>query len=301
MGNSVRRDLIFMCADSGAVVTVTYSQAKRPALESAIVFLASGETLWVDPASSPAGRGTGLERRGSEDTAGHDLRMSAQATRLTGLNEIVIGEVAEGRHLPVGFDLSLEPASVETAIEDGVSQGPTRLLIVQGSGSLAVGSVIFRVRGSGWSSSGQPGDGGDTAGSRARAVFQDGSALFATYGPAAGSASGNAAAVVVNTHIRPVAAREFVIQGRDRGPARKIRWASEGRSPQRVSGEIRNIDQYANSVQPASGGTGWLSRSTTPFVFVRSGVTGLGLVERVTEAASAHAAPAGGDSLPDPY
>lgn len=290
-----------MCADSGAIVTVTYSQAKRPALESAIVFLASGETLWVNAASSPAGRGTGLERRGSEDTAGYDLRLSAKATQLIGASEIVSGEVAEGRQLPVSFDLSLEPTSVETAIENGASRGPTRLVMVQGSGSLAVGSVIFRVRGSGWSSSGLPDDDGAVAGSRARAVFQDGSALFAAHGLAAGWAPGGAAAVVVNTHIRQVAAREFIIQGLDRGPARKIRWASEGRSPQRVSGEIRNIDQYVDSVQPAPGGTGWLSRSTAPFVFVRSGVTGLGLVERVTEAALAHAAPVGGGSLPDPY
>jgi hypothetical protein len=290
-----------MCANSGAVVAVTYLAARRPVLERAVIFLASGEILWADAASSGAGRAGTIERRGSEAAAGFGLRLSAQATPLTGASEIAGDEPGPGRAVPVSFTLDLEPASIEATIGNqppGATR-PTRALMVRGSGSLAAGSVIYRVHGSGWSSSGRSDDDGELTDSRARAVFQDGSGLFATR-PADAAAGPGGAALVINTHIRQVPAREFVVMGRDRGPARRIAWTGGGRSPQSVTGEIRDVDQSVTSVLAVPDG-GRLSWSMTPFVFVRSGITGLGLMERTTQAGSAPVAPAVEDTLPDPY
>ena len=128
-------------------------------------------------------------------------------------------------------------------------------------------------------------------------MFQDGSALFAT----AGSPHDDAAALVVNTRIRRVPVDQFVLQGRDGGPARKVLWKGADRSHASVTGEIRNVDQYVSLARPAPGGIGWLSWSATPFVFVRSGVTGLGLVEHESQASPAYAAPVAEEALPDPY
>ena len=89
-----------MCADSGAVVALTCHQARRLEVDRAVVFLASGETAWISP---QAGRSIALERHGSQDGAGYDLRMSAQATLLTAVNEIVSDELPPGRPLPGQF------------------------------------------------------------------------------------------------------------------------------------------------------------------------------------------------------
>ena len=193
--------------------------SKAPRTESAIVFLASGETLWVNAASSPAGRGTGLERRGSEDTAGYDLRLSAKATQLIGASEIVQRRGRRGQATARQFDLSLEPdVGRDSHRERGVTRadtagdGPGLRLTRRRQRDLPRPRIwVVKL--------GLPDDDGAVAGSRARAVFQDGSALFAAHGLAAGWAPGGAAAVVVNTHIRQVAAREFIIQGLHRGRA----------------------------------------------------------------------------------
>ena len=44
----MQRELVFMCADTGAVIGLGYAEGRRPALTRAVVFLASGETLWAD-------------------------------------------------------------------------------------------------------------------------------------------------------------------------------------------------------------------------------------------------------------
>jgi len=325
---AVRRDLVFMCADSGTVLALTYLEARRAVIERAVIFLASGQTLWVDAATSGTGRAATVERQGRQGAAGYELRMSAQAAPLTGASQITAAGLSASRPAPVGFTLAVEPVSIETVLADrsgparsGPSQSapsrPVHAQMISGSGSLAVGSVIYHLHGSGWSSSAQPGADGDFAGFRARAVFQDGSGLFTTRrtvtGPAqdssaqdssaqhsAAPAQDDTAALVRNTEIRQVPVQDLVVTARGGGPARKIAWTSGGRLPQRVTGEIRSTDQSVAWI-PAEPGDGHLSASITPFIFVRSGVTGLGLVERISQPDPVSVAPAALDTLPDPY
>jgi hypothetical protein len=302
--DEARRDLIFVCAETGAIVAMTYSAEDRPALLRAAVFLSSGEVLWVDPQpGSPLLRSARFERREREVPGRYDLRMSAQATWLNTGDEVVADEPVEGRRLPVVLDATLEPASLEVPLGDQAPQEarPARVVLVQGSGTLAVGSVIHRIRGLGWSSLEPADDAGRRIGCRARAVFQDGSALFAVDRRGDAGAGDVAAAIVINTQINRVPVHQFAIEGSGRGPAGKLQWTGGGRSPVDVTGEIRHFEQYLTVVRPTLDGSGWLAQSCTPFVFVRSGITGLGLVERESAVNSAHAPRAVEDELPDPY
>jgi hypothetical protein len=299
-----RRDLIFVCAETGAIVAVTYSAAGRPELLTAAVFLSSGEVLWVDPEPSSALlRSARFERHEREIPGRYDLRMSAQATWLNTADEVVADEPVEGRRLPVVLDATLEPASLEVRLGDqaALQARPAGVVLVQGSGTLAVGSVIHRIRGFGWSSLEPADDAGRRIGCRARAVFQDGSALFAVDRRGDAGAGDVAAAIVVNTQINRVPVHHFGVEGSGRGPAGKLQWTGGGRSPVDVTGEIRHSEQYLTVVRPALDGSGWQARSCAPFVFVRSGITGLGLVEREAAVNSAHAPRAVKDELPDPY
>jgi hypothetical protein len=132
-------------------------------------------------------------------------------------------------------------------------------------------------------------------------VFQDGSGLFATHGQAAGSADGFAAALVVNTQIRQVPVHQFAIENYGRRVPRTLAWTGGGRSPVDVTAEIRDAGQYLVYGQPAPAGNGGLSRACAPFVFVRSGITGLGLVEREVPVYSKHEPAEAAAVPPDPY
>jgi hypothetical protein len=311
---AVRRDLAFMCADSGSVVALTFTQERRPVLLRAVVFLSAGQTFWVDPASAA---GT-LEVRDESVAGRYDLRLSAQAALLTSASEIVSEEPVIDRRLPVTVDVTLEPVSLDLKPrgQDPGSAEPAHVVMVRVSGSLGVGSVIYPLHATGWSSSQDASAADDQADYRARAVFQDGSGLFATRGPdvaasggdtagdgtAAGKAAAEFAALVVNTQISQVPVLEFSAQGRVRGPARKVQWAGGRRQLSNVTGEIRNAEsEHVTFVRPAASGDGWLAWSCAPVVFVRSGIPGLGLMERQAAVSSAHAPLDTRNRLPDPY
>jgi hypothetical protein len=299
---TVRRDLVFMCAHSGVVFTLDYAGAVRPFLLRGVVFLASGETLWVTPPPAPGGR-TVCERNGREDGRRYLLRVSAQAALLPGAAEIADGEPAAGRAVPVTIDVTLEPVSMEITLADRrpPAFAVAHVTMLRGTGSLAVGSVIYRLSGSGWASFEQPGDPGHAPRSRARAVFQDGSGLFATHRPGAGPADVYAAALVVNTQIRQVPVHQFAIDSRGRRAPQMLSWTGGGRSPVDVTGEIRDVGQYLAHVPPARVGHAWPSWACAPFVFVRSGITGLGLAEYEGPVDSGHEAAETRAVLPDPY
>ncbi|MFC0530020.1 hypothetical protein [Phytohabitans kaempferiae] len=274
-----RHELLFMCADTGAVVRLTGS-GRAPHVT---VFLASGETLW----GLAGARGSGLARVGDGRS---ELRVSATAALFTAPAHIVRDEPPAARPVPVNLAVTVEPSGVPVALP---GRSPRTAAVVQATGSLGVGSVIYRVRGAGWASS-LAAEAGEPYGSRARAVFQDRSAAYLTDGPDA------AAALTRYTDLHSAPVDDFVVRGPERGPAHRLRCAVGGRSPAVVAGELRDTEQYLTVAEPAPDGAGWAWWSATPFVFVRSGVTGLGLVERTVRSASAQVPPAA-EGLPDPY
>ncbi|MFB4308297.1 hypothetical protein [Actinomadura sp. GTD37] len=291
----VGRDLVFLCADTGAVVAVTWTGDERPALERAVVFLASGQTYWVDPASGGLRAALAvLDRRAG---GRYDLRLSAQARPIAAPGRPIDRETTAGPYVPVGIDIAFEPASQPLVLAPGAPSAE-RVALARGTGSVAVGSVIHRVEGSAWSAAGS----GGPADCRARAVFQDGSALFVSAAP-----SGPVAALVRNTRIRAVALQGFAVRGAESGRlGRTVSWTGDGRSPAGATAEIRDPDQRLTVTSADPAGPDRLSWSCAPFVFVRSGITGLGLVERRTRVAppdSATAATAAepADELPDPF
>ena len=289
------RELAFMCADTGAVITLSFIDGKRTGLGRAIVFFASGDTLWIDGPAGGGGSPVTVQERSASGQ--YHLRLSAPAARLTGPADLVAGEGAPGRPVPVSLELSLEPASQSLAL------GPAgQVSLLRGAGSLAAGSVIHSVAGTGWRSAGPGGGPGGPSGSRARAVFQDGSALYVTDGAGDASADGPVAALVRNTHIHATRIRDLVIRDVKRGqPGRAVSWAAGGRSPAGATAEIRDPGQQLIIRYPDPAGPGWRSWACAPYVFVRSGVTGLGVFERRDRLAAAVAAAESAPELPDPY
>jgi hypothetical protein len=298
------RELVFMCADTGAVVSLGYTEGKRPALTWAVVFLSSGETLWIGGGPDVGSRTTLAVR--DRGTAGqYDLRLSAQGALLTGAAGLAgpadpaSPEPLAGRRLPVGLELTVEPASALLALGQP-APAAGHVTLVSGTGSLAVGSVIHRVAGSGWSAAGPGGGPGAAASCRAQAVFQDGSALYVAGDTAAGDIP--IAALVRNTQIRTASVRDFTVREAERGrPGRVVAWAADGRSPAGAAGQLRDPRQQVTVTRQDPAGQGWLSWSCAPFVFVRSGVTGLGLVERRARLATAVTVAEPVRELPDPF
>lgn len=264
-----------MCADTGAVVSV----AESGAAARIAVFLASGETLLGSrrAAVPPAGGGRS------------ELRVSTMAALFTAPAHVVPDEPGTGRQVPVSLAVTVEPAGVPVTLP---GRAPETVVVARVFGELGVGSVLYRLQASGWVSSA---DGaGDRPARRARAVFQDRSAAFLTSGSEA------AAALMRHTEIRPAPLEGFATGGPERGPAHTLRCAVGGRSPALIAGELRDTEQHLTAVEAAPDGGGWTWWSAAPFVFVRSGVTGLGLVEKTFRAPSARPAPPAPD-LPDPY
>jgi hypothetical protein len=290
------RELVFMCADTGAVIDLSYTAGSRPALARALVFLASGETLWADGGPESGSRAT-LTVRERGAAGQYDLRLSVQGALLPGAADLTADGPVAGRRVPVGLELTVEPASARLTL--GAAAAPEgQVTLLRGTGSLAVGSVIRRLELAGWSATGKDGGPGAAAGVRARAVFQDGSALYAV----GETADRSVAALVRNTQIGVAAIGAVTVRGEERGrPGRTVSWTGDDRSPASASGRIRDPRQRVAVTSADPSGAGLQSWSCAPFVFVRSGVTGLGLVERRAALATpAPVAEADGE-LPDPF
>jgi hypothetical protein len=288
---TARHDLMFMCADTGAVITVTCRGDERPVLERAVVFPASGRALWVDPTLG-GGSPTALAVRSHGSGGRYGLRLSARAIPVAAPDRPIDDETARGPSVPVCIDIVFEQVSRHLVLESGTEPGE-RVALARGAGSVAVGSVIHRVEGSAWSADGP----GAPVDCRARAVFQDGSALFVT-----AASTGLAAALVHNSRIRAVTVHDFAVQGA--GPerlGRTISWAAGGPSPAGSAAEIRDPEQRVTALRPDPSGQGLPVWSCAPFVFVRSGITGLGLVERRTHLTAAAPATEPALELPDPF
>ena len=103
-----------------------------------------------------------------------------------------------------------------------------------------------------------------------------------------------------NAQLNAVPVHHFDVQSADRTPARVIRLALGGPNPADVYGEIRQREQFLEVVHTSGDGALGLSWSAAPFVFVRSGITGLGLVDCHSQVA-AWGRPLTSPGLPDPY
>jgi hypothetical protein len=279
-----------------------------------VLFLASGDTLWVDPVPD-GGPPASLTVRDHGTASHQELRLSARAVLLADPADLASDAENPGRRVPVGLELALEPASQRLTLGgDKLAAGQVTLL--RGTGSLAAGSVIRDVGGAGWATAGAPGGPGNGPGAaaefRARAVFQDGSALYLTkpavttgHGAAnrdAGDRNGPVAALVHNTQIRPVPVRDLAVREAERGrPGRSVSWSADGRVPAAATAKIRDTRQLLTVTWPDPDGPGRLSWGCAPFVFVRSGVTGLGLVERRARLATPVTDAEPAEELPDPF
>jgi hypothetical protein len=341
-----------MCADSGAVIALSYADGRRPVLTRAVVFLASGETLWADGGPGGGSRaGLTVRERGAGGQC--ELRLSVQGALLPGPAELAdpadmadparltVDAAVAVRRVPLGLELTLEPASARLAFGQA-GDGQRDVTLVRGTGSLSAGSVIRRVDGSGWWTAGPGGGPGAAAGGRAFAAFQDGSALYVAGGMLTGSVTegrgmtgtgavmepsavgavdgGNTtqedggsttqdapvAALVRNSQIRAVALGDITVRGSERGlPGRAVSWASNGHSPAgaaaRATGEIRDPRQRVTVTSKDTGGEGLVAWSCAPFVFVRSGVTGLGFVERRVRLGDGVTVAGADEGQPDPF
>lgn len=269
------KELVLLSEDDGTVVALS----NTPGAPFAVVFLTTGETLWVNTAP----------RRFTFDEYGDgraQVRVSVMAERVIGAARVVSGRSDPAPRVPLSLSVTLAPAVM--AMPSSQHIVPVRM-----AGSLTVGSVFRTLRGLGWSSS-SPAAG--LAGCRARAVFQDRSGVFL----ADDLDGGVTAAAIGGIASRPVPARRQLLRGDERGPAHQVRYTLESRRPVDISAEIRDTQQYLTVVEPAGDEGGWRSWSAAPAVFVRSGITGLGLVERFSMVEEPETAPTAA-GLPDPY
>jgi hypothetical protein len=299
-----RSTLTFACTDSGAVVSLDYVPGRRPALVRAVIFMPAGDTFWVAPTLGDNARPDRLAVR--PDVAGRqDLRLAAQAAWFAGHGRIAASESDVLPLRPVGLDVRLEAVSNDLTL-DLPADGPSSLTVVRVTGDFTVGSVFHQISGLGWLVTGSGPAASDAApGWRAAAVFQDGSAVL-VQGPASGTDGTVAARRSFDGPLRAAPVHHLGLQDSGRTPLRVIRLALGGPDPADVHGEIRHRAQFLEVARPGEENSPsdetcpWLSWSAAPFVFVRSGVTGLGLVDGQSRV-PAPPPPAASSGLPDPY
>jgi hypothetical protein len=200
---------------------------------------------------------------------------------------------------PVGLDVSLEAVS-GALILDMPADGPSSLTAVRVAGELTVGSVYHRISGLGWVVTGSASAWGNAEpGCRVAAVFQDRSAVL-VLGPTFGADGAVAARRSFNAGLGAVPVHHLAVQDPDRTPLRVIRLALGGPDPADVYGEMRQREQFLEVVRPSGDNSQYLSWSAAPFVFVRSGITGLGLVDCQSRVPTPRR-PTASPGLPDPY
>jgi len=293
-----RSTLTFACTESGSVVSLDYVPGRRPALVRAVIFMSAGDTFWIASALGDNARPDRLAV--APGVAGRqDVRLAAQAAAFAGPARVVGSDADILPLQPVGLDVRLEAVSGCLAL-DLPAGGTSPLTVVQVAGDLTVGSTCHRINGLGWVVTASASAGSDAEpGCRAAAVFQDSSAIL-VQGPTFGADGAVAARRSFNAQLGAFPVHHLAAQDADRTPVRVIRLALGGPDPTDVYGEIRQREQFLEEVRPTEGGSTWLSWSAAPFVFVRSGITGLGVVDCQRRVATP-GQPAASHGLPDPY
>ena len=312
------RELVLICAGTGTVAALNFSAPdsatrRRAALLRAAVFLPSGQNYLFDAAA--AGRdGASLELGVGPAGRGHTLRVMAQAAARPGSAQIAAGEPLPRPRQPLGLDVSLEPVSAPVPLGRDAAPGSATAWAgaLTMSGTLAIGSLIYRLRGLGWSGWGPDAEAGVPSGTRVHAYFQDGSGLLVTSGagaestagpagPMAGPTAGPAAVRMSGGQVRAVPVLQLAVRASAGGPARGLLCTLGGRSPADMTGDIRDTGQHVEIIRRSGQEAGPGSWSYAPFVFVRSGVTGIGLVGHAPGARSQRSAVPAAAALPDPF
>lgn len=294
-------ELVLFGEDTGTIVHLSYAAAPRPAVRRAVVFLSTGETLCIDPTSGPAPR----LHAGRTDARRWRIHLSGTATLAESPVELGNADQPTGRPVPLGLNIGIEGVDDDPWAHPDDTPDHPAAAAVRFSGSITAGSLIYADGGLGWAVS-APAD-RSSAGCRLFGAFQDGTGLYAAGG---GGLAGepSSAVTLAGSKSRHVPVHQLFVDRTRPGPV--LACTVGGAAPADVAGEVRHIEQRVDydsiglpdSLNPLdSPGGARLSSSLFPFVLVRAGITGIGLVEHVAATDSLPTPAAPGDGLPDPY
>lgn len=296
-----RFGLIMMDDVSGAILTLAATRGARQfALDRVVVFLADGVTLWFDARFGSLAQAPELSW--SAEGSALRVRLSAHTADELGAVEHLSGQVESCRfRVPLTVNLALEPTSRPVSPSRALSgESLAGSESYRALGTFAAGSVLYPVSGQAWRIPDRLVTYHDAGHVCLQASFQDGSALLAVRPNGCGGAPGEAALQLrAFTATAPVSA--IVVDGAPRRPPRRMICQLDGRSAVTVVGAQRNVDQHLALVHSGGDRVRWVRQAFTPFDFVRSGVTGFGILEQI-DSVSTPVALAGADNdLPDPY
>ncbi|TDB98200.1 hypothetical protein [Actinomadura sp. 7K534] len=292
------RDWVFVCADPGAVISVSVRGEGRTRTARVVAFLDSGQSLCSE--TGPAGGRHDFDLSSAEAAGRSALRIAVGA-REAG-EPLELGGTERPRRagrIPLLLDVALAPLAPPARLGDATGGGMAVTAQAHRlTGTLAVGSVIHRVSGQAWSSRSPFASTAVRAGSRVHAVFQDDSGLYAARTEAA--ADGRLAALQLHNAMKRLDVREIRVSGPERG----VPWdvTCELGAATVVTGAPRHSEGYQHVafLRPGGGSDTWVRVGYTPFDFVRAGRTGFGLLEHVARVPGPER-PEPAPGLPDPW
>ncbi|WP_370617747.1 hypothetical protein [Mumia sp. Pv 4-285] len=292
-------ELVLMDDVSGALLTIVVSRGVRVSLDRALLFLADGVTLWFNAGFGDAGHRPDLSW--TTEGRAQRVRVSAHTSEdLEPAEHLAEDSESAAFRVPLTLDLVLEPLSLpvprQRPFTDGGLQGSQ---VFRASGTVAAGSVIYRVEGQAWVGERSLGAHHDDDGARLQAAFQDGSSLLAT-APQTPDGVGPAA-LQRHTATESMTVSTFRIDGPARRVPLRMICQLDGDPGVTVLGSYRSLDQHVAFVQEREGDEGWVRRAYTPFDVAYSGITGFGVLEQVEHVSSPDAPPVVGTGIPETF
>src|SRR5699024_8454637 len=136
--------------ESGVIITIALTRGTHTTLDRVLVFLPDGVTLWFNRDYGATNHRPDLSW--STDGRAQHVRPSAHTAEDLEPAEHLVADVDDPPfRVPLTLDLSLEPHSVpvprQRAFPDGGLRGSQ---VYRAAGSVAAGSVVYRVRGQAW-------------------------------------------------------------------------------------------------------------------------------------------------------
>ncbi|TDC55257.1 hypothetical protein E1281_13335, partial [Actinomadura sp. KC345] len=250
------RDWVFVCAEPGAVISVSVRGEGRARTARVVAFLDSGQTLWAE--AGPGGGRNGFDMSSAE-AAGRSALRFAVGAREAGEPSEVRGAVRPRRtgRIPLVLDVALAPLAPPARLVDATGGGAAVAAQAHRlTGTLGVGGVIHRVSGQAWSSRSPFASAAVRAGTRVHAVFQDDSGLYAARTDAV--PGGRLAALQVHNAMRRPDVRAIRVAGPDRDVPRDV--ACELGAATVVVGAPRHSEGYQHVafLRPDGDSGGWV-------------------------------------------